>query len=137
MTTHDESQPTSIEFSHELFMKFVKEGNLDGIVNLYEPAAVFIDREGKVTSGSSAIREFYRNLLTITSEFQIQPSIATIYAGDIALDIADWQFTGKAPDGSKISEGGRAYVICRLQSDGTWKIVIDNPYSYGAVPPIH
>jgi hypothetical protein len=34
MTTYDESQPTSIEFFHELFMKFVKEGNLDGIVNL-------------------------------------------------------------------------------------------------------
>ena len=41
MTTHDESQPTSIEFSHELFMRFVKEGNVDGIVNLYEPDAVF------------------------------------------------------------------------------------------------
>ena len=67
MTTHDESQPTSIEFSHELFMRFVKEGNVDGIVNLYEPDAVFISREGKVSSGSSAIRELYRDLLTITN----------------------------------------------------------------------
>lgn len=136
MTTHDETQPTSIELAHKLFMKFVKEGNLDGIVNLYEPEAVFIGREGEVTSGSSAIREFYRGLLAITSEFQIQPSIATIYAGDIAVDIADWQFTGKAPDGSEVSNGGRAYVICRRHSDGTWKMVIDNPYSYGALPPI-
>jgi ketosteroid isomerase-like protein len=106
-------------------------------VNLYEPDAVFVGREGEVISESSAIRELYRGLFKITSEFQIQPSIATIYAGDLALDIGDWQYTGRAPDRSKISDGGRSYVICRRQSDGTWKIVIDNAYSYGAAPPIH
>ena len=137
MSTHDESQPTSVESTHRLFMKCVKEGNLDGLVNLYEPDAVFVGREGNVISGSSAIRELYEGLFKITSDFQIQPSIATFYAGDIALDIGDWQYTGKAPDGSKVSDGGRSYVVCRRQSDGTWKIVVDNPYSYGAVPAVH
>ena len=137
MSSHDESQPTGVELTHELFMRCVKEGNLDGLVDLFEPDAVFVGREGKVTSGSTAIRELYRGLLGITSEFQIHPSIATLHAGDIALVIGDWQYTGKAPDGSKVSDGGRSYVVCRRQSDGTWKIVIDNPYSYGAIPPIH
>ena len=137
MSTHDESQPTGIESTHELFMRFVKEGNLDGLVDLYEPDAVFVGREGKAISGSSAIRELYQGLFSITSEFQIHPSIATLYAGDVALDIGDWQYTGKAPDGSEVSDGGRSYVVVRRQSDGTWKIVIDNPYSYGAVPAVH
>jgi uncharacterized protein (TIGR02246 family) len=137
MSAHDESQPTSVESTHELFMRCVKEGNLDGLVNLYEPDAVFVGREGKVISGSSAIRELYQGLFTITSDFRIHPSVATLYAGDIALDIGDWQYTGNAPDGSEVSDGGRSYVVCRRQSDGAWKIVFDNPYSYGAVPGVH
>ena len=137
MSTHDESQPTSVESAHELFMRCVKEGNLDGLVNLYEPDAVFIGREGNVISGTDGIRELYRGLLAITSDFRIQPSIAIIYAGDIALDIGDWQYAGKAPDGSEISDGGRSHVICRRQSDKTWRIVIDNAHSYGALPSTH
>jgi ketosteroid isomerase-like protein len=137
MATHDEPQPTSVEVFHELFMRYVNEGNLDGVVNLYEPDAVFIGREGEVLSKSSAIRDLYRGLLAMTPEFQIQPSIATIYASDLALDISEWRYNGKAPDGSEISDGGRSYVVCRRQSDDTWKIVIDNAYSYGAVPPTH
>jgi ketosteroid isomerase-like protein len=106
------------------------------LVNLYEPDAVFIGREGNVISGTNGIRELYRGIFGITSEFQIHPCIATLYAGDMALDIGDWQYAGKAPDGSEVSDGGRSYVV-RRQSDGTWKIVVDSPYSYGAVPAIH
>jgi len=114
----------------------VKEGNLDGLVNLYEPDAVFVGRQGNPISGRDEIRELYRGLLAITSDFRIHPSIATVYAGDIALDIGDWAYAGKAPDGSEVSDGGRSYVVVRRQSDGTWKIVIDNPYSYGALPAV-
>jgi uncharacterized protein (TIGR02246 family) len=136
MTTQDESQPTSIEFWAELFVRYVNEGNLAGIVNLFESDSVFIDREGKTASGVDAIREVYQNLLALTPDFHIQPSIATIYAGDIALDIGDWYFTGVAPDGSKTSSNGRSYSVFRHHADGTWKLVIDNPFSYGAVPPL-
>ena len=133
MSTYGEIQATSIELFSELFVEFVKEGNLEGIVSLYEPNAVFVDRDGKLTSGSSAIRELYRGLFSIKPEFQIQSSTATIYAGDIALNIGDWQLTGTASDGSKVSDSGRAYDVYRRQPDGTWKVVIDNPYGYGVI----
>jgi len=42
--------------------------------------------------------------------------------------VAEWKMTGTAPDGSQVSDHGHTYDIVRRQSDGTWKIVVDNPW---------
>ena len=51
-----------------------------------------------------------------------------VEAGDIALYCCQWtmQFTG--PDGQEQTLSGRDANVARRQPDGTWRILIDNPF---------
>jgi len=120
-------QPRTPESVHELFEAFVNEGNLERILHLYEPRAALVQRTGRVVSGAGAIRESLRSLLSIKPKMRIQ-RLSTIDAADVAVLISDWQVTGMAPDGSTVSEAGRTYDIVRRQANGTWRVVVDNPF---------
>ena len=48
--------------------------------------------------------------------------------GDLAMHIAPWTMKGATPDGSIIEDNGLSIAIFRRQSDGGWKMVIDNPF---------
>lgn len=118
------------ESLHELFEKFFNEGDLDRIARLYEPDAALVDRDGTIVSGKSSIVEYIRGLLSLQPTIRIE-HIHTIEAGDVAVLKSEWKMNGTAPDGSTISDGGRTYDIVRRQSDGTWKLVVDNPWGTG------
>ena len=51
-----------------------------------------------------------------------------IIARDIAVHLAPWQLVGKSPDGEDIQQGGLSVAVLRRQEDGSWLMVIDNPY---------
>jgi ketosteroid isomerase-like protein len=46
-----------------------------------------------------------------------------LQAGGLALLITEWSITGAEPDGKPIST-----VFLRSQSDGSWLMVIENPW---------
>jgi ketosteroid isomerase-like protein len=51
----------------------------------------------------------------------------TLTAGDIALVTGTWTMKGTTPDGSPLEREGAYADVLRLQNDGTWKFIIDNP----------
>jgi ketosteroid isomerase-like protein len=60
---------------------------------------------------------------------KLETSVKNVYGiRDIALVISEWSFDGLGPDGKAVSLGGKATDVLRQQSDGTWRIVIDNPW---------
>jgi len=122
-----EVHPATPESVHELFESFVNQGDLEGMAHLYEPNAAFVERDGKVISGSVAIREYLRGLLSIKPRIRIH-HLGTIDAGDIAVLLSEWELDGKAPDGSHISDRGNTYDIVRRRKDGAWRLVVDNPW---------
>jgi hypothetical protein len=44
------------EVNH-LFIKFMKEGNLEAVLDLYDPEIAFVNQAGEIKRGTSAIRE--------------------------------------------------------------------------------
>jgi ketosteroid isomerase-like protein len=50
-----------------------------------------------------------------------------VEAGDIALVICEWEFTGTDPAGKPITLRAEGREVHRRQPDGTWRILIDNP----------
>jgi ketosteroid isomerase-like protein len=92
--------PESPESIHEMFEKHVNEGNLEGLAHLYEADAVLVERDGKEVSGSGAIVEFLRGLLSAGPRIRIR-HMKTIDAGNVAVLLSEWQMDCTAPDGSR------------------------------------
>lgn len=96
-------------------------GDLEGLMELYEPDAVFTNARGAHV-GSVAIRNVLQGYLNTGASIRMNDSVA-FEAGELAL--VHWSWTMAFPDG-RTAEGATAEVL-RRQADGTWKFVIDNP----------
>jgi ketosteroid isomerase-like protein len=99
----------------ELDRFFIERANardVEGVVALYESDAVMSSADGLV-SGTAAIRLFYQDLLSDPPFFagDIQPALRH---GNVALT-------------STRFAGGATAEIARLQTDGSWLWVADQP----------
>jgi uncharacterized protein (TIGR02246 family) len=108
------------------FADRLNAGDLDGLVTLYEPSAVFEPQPGVVVHGHAAIRHALDELLaigpTITAE-----TVQVLAADDLALVVNQWAMTGTAPDGTDVRQEGRSADVVRRQPDGRWLVVVDKP----------
>jgi len=103
-------QPEDLD---RLFLERANAGDVDGVVDLYEPQAVLAFPPGQLAAGAQAIREVYASLLASRPRFSgvIRPAIRN---GDIAVT-------------STIRAGNATVEVARRQPDGTWLWVIDQP----------
>ncbi len=104
-----------------LFERHFADGDLEGLMSLYEEDAVFPTPHGTST-GHDEIRVTLEAYLESGAKLVFGESLV-FQAGDLALIHTPW--TMRMPDGSA-PEGATAEVV-RRQSDGSWKYVIDNP----------
>jgi ketosteroid isomerase-like protein len=51
-----------------------------------------------------------------------------LQASDLALVITTWSFAGTGPDGKPVKLAAKSADVLRRQADGSWRIVIDNPW---------
>jgi uncharacterized protein (TIGR02246 family) len=108
------------------FSDRLNAGDLDGLVELYEPSAVFEPQRGVVVHGHTAIRHALSELLAIGPTIRAE-TVEVLAAEDLALVVNDWSMTGTAPDGTDVRQGGRSADVVRRQSDGRWLVAVDKP----------
>lgn len=104
-----------------LFERCFSDGDLDGLLSLYEDAATFPTPHGTAT-GHEEIRATLKAYLDSGAKLVFGESLVFV-AGDLALMHTPWTMT--MPDGS--SPTGATAEVVRRQVDGSWKYVIDNP----------
>jgi uncharacterized protein (TIGR02246 family) len=109
-----------------VFTDRVHAGDLDGLVALYEPAAVFEPRPAVVVEGREAIRRALGDLLALRPTM-VAETVEVLQADDVALVVNEWTMTGTAPDGSEVLQGGRSADVVRRQPDGSWLVLVDKP----------
>jgi uncharacterized protein (TIGR02246 family) len=108
------------------FGRHVGERNLDGLITLYEPDALFVPAPGVVHSGHDAIRSALAGILALSPT--LETKVLELHtAADVALGIVEWTLRGTAPDGSEVTQAGRSTDVFRRQPDGTWRVLIDRP----------
>ena len=112
---------------HRYFAEACNSGDIEKLLAMYEPDAIVVERTGAVTQGTAAIREHLERLLSLKPTMQIVASTAVVNGGLAQLS-SWWRCTATAPDGSPIEMESRGSELDRLQPDGTWRIVIDNPW---------
>jgi ketosteroid isomerase-like protein len=114
---------------HELFQKFFDSKDTDGLMTLYEDDAVLVAAPNAAVQGKPAIREALEGFLAMGGRIEFIAESEPILNGKLALTHGRWRLT---PDEGDALEGATAEVS-RLDDDGVWRYVIDNPWGSGVL----
>ena len=95
-----------------LFNERANAGDIEGLVDLYEPEAVLAAGE-VVAKGHAEIRRFYTDLLARRSVFPAATVLTPISNGALALTFA------------VLPNGGLSVEAAQRQLDGRWLWIID------------
>jgi uncharacterized protein (TIGR02246 family) len=123
---------TTPEQIHRLFEDTFNAGDIDGLMELYEPDAALIAQPGSVAYGPEPIRAALLGFLALKGNIALDTKlVATV--GDLAYLSNTWSLRGTGPDGSPVALGATTAEVARRQPDGTWRYVIDNAWGDQAV----
>ena len=111
----------------ESIVEGVNSGNLDALLTLYEERAAFAAQPGTLAHGFEGIRGGLAGFVAMKGRLDLDVR-RVLEAGDLALVIGVWSFTGTAPDGQPVKLTARNADVLRRQVDGSWRFVIDNPW---------
>lgn len=103
-------EPNDLE---KFFVERANDGDVEGLVALYESTAILAHGDGEVAIGTDQIREFFVRF--VADRPRLAPSIQAeaLRSGDLALT------------SSRLSNGDITAEIARRQSDGSWLWAVD------------
>ena len=110
-----------------LFAGALNTGNIEELMELYEPQASLMPSPGKVVTGSDAIREALRGFLDGKPKMSLSPRVVAKTA-DLALTTSKWELTMTGPDGKPTQMAGQSIEVARRGPDGNWLFAIDLPF---------
>ena len=105
----------------------INAGDLDSLMTLYEPGAVFATQPGKLTNGLPGLREALSSFVAAKGKLDLKVT-RVLEGGNLALVIGAWSFVGTGPDGQPLRLAAKSADVLRRQEDRTWRFVIDNPW---------
>lgn len=108
----------------------IGNGDLDGVMAMYEPNACLVLQSGQVLQGVAAIRESIVDFIALNPTMSAE-SRTVVQADDLAIVYVTWSLSGTGHDGSAINMSGHSTDVMRRQTDGTWLCVIDSPFGGG------
>jgi ketosteroid isomerase-like protein len=103
------------------------KGNINFLMTLYEKEACFASKPGQVVKDLESIRRTLLGFIDMGGKLEAKVK-RVLQANNLALLITEWSINGTEPDGTPINLTGRGTVVLRQQPDGTWLMVIENPW---------
>lgn len=116
------------EDMHRAFTEAFNAGDADALMALYEDEAALVPAPGQTVTGTAAIREALGGFLALNGRMSIVTQ-TIVPAGEIVLLHGNWLLSGTGPDGSPVELAGLNTEVVRRQADGSWRFLIDNPFS--------
>jgi len=109
------------------FAVCLNEGDVDAALELYDKDAVFAAEPGQVVRGKTEIRQAIEGFAamkpTLTGEI-----VKVLETTDHAVVFNSWTLKGTSPDGSPIEMGATSADVLRRDSEGQWRVLIDDPW---------
>jgi len=112
---------------HPLFVAAFNAGDLDALMQCFEPEACFVSKSGRVAAGAEAVREAYRRTLANKPRMDLEVRKVLPAGPELALVIVPFTQKAATPDGP-MEWRSVATDIVRQQPDGSWLLVLDNPF---------
>jgi ketosteroid isomerase-like protein len=107
-----------------LFQRYMAQGDLDSVLSVYDPEAIFLNQTGEVKKGGAALRQELAPFAARKAIFNFNVR-QVVQTGDIALMHTDWNVSGSQP------RSVYAIEVARRQPDGTWRWLIGDPFTVG------
>ena len=107
-----------------LFQRFMRQGDIDAVLSLYDPDAVFLNQRGELKKGTEALRQELAPFAASSATFEFSVK-QVIQSGDIAL------MHTRLNVSSTEHMSVYAIEVARRQPDGTWRWVIGDPFTVG------
>jgi len=123
---------TTPEQLHRFFEDRFNAGDIDGLMELYEPDAALIAQPGSVAHGSEQVRAALQGFLALKGRITLATKLV-FTVGDLAYLSNTWSLNGTGPDGRPVALGATTAEVTRRQADGSWRYVIDNAWGDQAV----
>lgn len=117
--------PTRAEDLPASLLERFSSGKVSMMMDLYEPDAVLIAKDGRTITGHDEIAGILEHDLRLGLPLHLKARHVFV-AGDIAELVMDWSIDGAGPDGAYVHLGGSACDVVRRGADGVWRYVIDN-----------
>jgi uncharacterized protein (TIGR02246 family) len=109
-------------------LKAFNAGDIDATVACYEPQACFVMQSGRIARGLVELREMYRATFSYKPDLELNVRRIISAGGDLIFVVVEWKSKTVSSSGEAKVWTGTATDILRRQSDGTWKVVLHNPY---------
>src|SRR5437016_14646492 len=103
-------------------------GDLEALLSLYEPAAAFVIKPGRVTEGPAELRAAIQHFVARGGRLSVRPQ-SFIRADELVLVHGTFTLSGHGGDGTPFERTSRFADVLRRQPDGRWLIAIDNPFA--------
>jgi uncharacterized protein (TIGR02246 family) len=107
-----------------LFKQHMAAGDIESLLDVYDPEVVFLNHRCEPKQGRQQLREELAPLAAAKATFDFSIK-QVINSGDIALMHTEWTVSSPKPMRSYAIE------VARRQPDGTWRWLIGDPFTVG------
>src|SRR5262249_61455791 len=102
----------------ELFKEALDARDLERILAIYEPDAVFVQESGEVLRGIDAIRPIHEGFIALNPEFEHE-IVGVVEGPGIGIVYTNWTFRTQG-EGGPVELKGKTTDVVRQQPDGSW-----------------
>jgi ketosteroid isomerase-like protein len=117
--------PTRPEELHPALTAAYNAGDLESMLALYDPNAVFVIKPGRVTNGPAELRVALQRLIELRGNLTIHPH-TFVRSDDVALVLGDYTLSGHRRDGTPFELESHFADVLRRQPNGRWLMAVDN-----------
>ena len=115
--------PKRAEDAHATLAAAFNTGEVATVMNMYDVTGIIVPQPGKPVSGREKFEESIKAILSIKGKMEIK-TVYCLQTGNIALGRSEWSIT----DGSEVKISAKGIEVMKQQTDGTWKIIIDQAF---------
>jgi uncharacterized protein (TIGR02246 family) len=127
MTGTMSTSPATAAEVIEAFSRRLEARDVEGALARYEEGATFAPRPGQQIRGVDAIRQALKQFTALRPT--MTGTIEKVLEADgVALVANRWTLRGTRPDGAHVELAGVSSDVMRRQKDGSWRILIDDPW---------
>jgi ketosteroid isomerase-like protein len=115
--------PKRAEDAHTTLAAAFNTGDVATVMSMYDVTGIIVPEPNKPVSGRQQFEDSIKAILSIKGKMEIK-TVYCLQTGNIALGRSEWSIT----DGNEVKVAAKGIEVMQRQTDGTWKIIIDQAF---------